>query len=348
MSTPDISVIVPLYNREHLVVYTLDSLSPDRHPGVRMEVLVVDDGSSDGGPTLVERDYPYVRLLRQPNLGAPAARNHGLASATAETVLFLDSDDLIEPEFVRPRLDALAKHPAADGSYGPWDAFSSDAAFSEADVLPPSFEYPVEKIMCVRPHLLRLLRGWFIVPHAVLWRTSAVRRVSGYDVGLSINQDIDLMFRVLISGAGIVGCSSPRALYRAHLGVRQGAIGASRRKAEDILALRLGFIRKLEEAGLYGDDAKRELGSYCFSAWERLRNVWPDIAEEFFRLSQELFPDYQLDARWSLRMLAHAIGPKRTVLFRDRFRFVPDTYRRFAARLASKKSSSPRLASRVL
>jgi glycosyltransferase involved in cell wall biosynthesis len=347
MSTPDISVIIPLYNREHLVVHTLDSLSPDRHPGVQIEVLVVDDGSSDGGPALVERDYPYVWLLRQPNLGAAAARNHGLASARAEAVLFLDSDDLIEPEFFPPRLDALAKHPAADGSYGPWDAFSSDAGFSEADILPPSFDYPVEKMLCVRPHLLRLLRGWFIAPHAVLWRTSALRRVSGHDVGLSINQDIDLMFRLLISGAGIVGCSAPRSLYRAHLGVRQGAIGTSRRKAENLLNLRLGFIRKLEDARLYGEDVKRELGFYCFSEWERLRNVWPDIAEDFYRLSRELFPDYQLDARWSLRMLAQAIGPKRTVLFRDRFRFLPDAYRGFAARRAGKRSSSQRVASRV-
>ncbi|HWC76571.1 MAG TPA: glycosyltransferase family A protein, partial [Blastocatellia bacterium] len=105
MKQPDVSVIIPLYNRANLICFTLESLRADLHPGVGLEIIVVNDASTDDGVERVARNFPNVRVLNQEHSGAPAARNAGLALASAEATLLLDSDDLVEPGFFKPRLD---------------------------------------------------------------------------------------------------------------------------------------------------------------------------------------------------------------------------------------------------
>jgi glycosyltransferase involved in cell wall biosynthesis len=328
MSAADVTVVVPLYDRAGLIGHTLDSLEPRRHPGVLLDVVVVDDGSTDGGAEVVAARFPGVRLLRQRNLGAPAARNAGLEAARADAVLYLDSDDIVEPGFFAPRLGALAAHASADGAYGPWAVFGGDGACDEASVLSAPYDYPVEPEVCVAPHLLRLLRGRYLVPHAVLWRRGALERIGGHDPSLSVNQDVDLMFRVLLSGAGIVGCEAPRAWYRVHAGARQGAVRGSRRKAEDVLRVRREFVRALAARGLDGPEARRNIAADAFEYWEMLRTDVPDVAEAFYELSRGLVDGLPVEARWSLRALARVVGPKWTIHVRDTFRFIPDAVRR--------------------
>lgn len=95
----DVSVIIPLFNRKHLIGYTLDSLKPEHHEGVQIQVIVVDDGSTDGAYEFVKENYSWVSLYRNPKKGAPSARNFGLFNSTAPFVHFLDSDDLVEKIF---------------------------------------------------------------------------------------------------------------------------------------------------------------------------------------------------------------------------------------------------------
>jgi hypothetical protein len=128
------------------------------------------------------------------------------------------------------------------------------------------------------------------------------------------------MFRMLIAGEGIVGSKGPRALYREHTGERQGVIGSSVRKVTEMFELRRSFAERLEAAGLLDDEARRALGEFCFSQWTAIRDEMPSLAEKFFVLSQELFPDLRLKGRWSLRALSAVAGPKRAILLRDRLR----------------------------
>ena len=89
------SIIIPTFNRIDLLRQTLDSL---RYVDLRVhEILVVDDGSSDGTAEFVTEDHPGVRLLRQQNAGPGSARNRGLDAATGDWIAFLDSDDLWFP-----------------------------------------------------------------------------------------------------------------------------------------------------------------------------------------------------------------------------------------------------------
>ncbi len=101
-----ISVIIPLYNKAPFVERSLKSALTQTFTD--FELIVVDDGSTDGGHEIVERcGDPRVRLIRQANAGPGAARNRGLAEARGDFVAFLDADDEWLPPFLEKSLEAL-------------------------------------------------------------------------------------------------------------------------------------------------------------------------------------------------------------------------------------------------
>jgi len=87
-----LSIIIPAYNAEAYLPQCLDSILAQEHRGC--EVIVVDDGSTDGTAALLER-YPDVKVVHQENHGMSTARNRGLDEARGEYILFVDSDDLL-------------------------------------------------------------------------------------------------------------------------------------------------------------------------------------------------------------------------------------------------------------
>jgi glycosyltransferase involved in cell wall biosynthesis len=109
MSEASVSVIVPTHNRSRLLPRALTSLARQTRPPT--EVIVVDDGSTDGTASLVERDFPGVRYLRQDNRGVAAARNLGIGRARGEWLAFLDSDDEWLPHKLDRQMRALAEPP---------------------------------------------------------------------------------------------------------------------------------------------------------------------------------------------------------------------------------------------
>ncbi|MBK1833417.1 glycosyltransferase family 2 protein [Roseibacillus ishigakijimensis] len=112
-----VSIIIPLFNREDLIGETLESIQAQSYQN--WEALVVDDGSTDGSRAVVEgfgeRDK-RVRLLEwgEAPKGACSCRNKGLQEAQGEFVIFLDSDDLLTPDALARRVEALAAAPALD------------------------------------------------------------------------------------------------------------------------------------------------------------------------------------------------------------------------------------------
>lgn len=110
MAIPDISVIIPLYNKGKYIVRALDSVFAQTYQD--FEVIVVDDGSTDNGLEIVQqyRDS-RLRLIRQANAGPGAARNRGLKASKAPFVAFLDADDEWLPEFLEVSVSSLKSQP---------------------------------------------------------------------------------------------------------------------------------------------------------------------------------------------------------------------------------------------
>lgn len=107
-----ISVIIPTYNRKNSLLRTLDSLSRQTYPAECFEVLVVDDGGTDGTEVITQRLFPFaLRYLRQDNQGDAYARNHGAQKARGDILQFLDDDIIVEPDFLTA---VVAQHSLRD------------------------------------------------------------------------------------------------------------------------------------------------------------------------------------------------------------------------------------------
>ncbi|OGW83626.1 MAG: glycosyl transferase [Omnitrophica bacterium GWA2_52_8] len=104
-----VSVIIPAWNRAGLLPRALESVLNQQ--GVSFEVLVVDDGSDDGTPEILHKDFPQVRLLSRKRKGPAAARNSGIEHSAGEWIAFLDSDDTWLPGKLAAQTAFLEAHP---------------------------------------------------------------------------------------------------------------------------------------------------------------------------------------------------------------------------------------------
>jgi len=113
---PDVSVVIPCYNAERWVGRAIESVLAQE--GVTVEVIVIDDGSTDGSVDVLRRYEDRIHWETDPNRGACAARNRGLALARADYVMFLDADDYLLPACLSElrRQSALDDADAAVGS----------------------------------------------------------------------------------------------------------------------------------------------------------------------------------------------------------------------------------------
>jgi glycosyltransferase involved in cell wall biosynthesis len=213
---PLISVVIPCYNAECWIAATLRSvLSQDWE---NLEVIVVDDGSADASASLVERDFPQVKLLRQKNQGVAAARNHGIKSAAGEWIAFVDADDIWLPGKLKAQWTALGDHPESRLTYTAWQVWHS----TEPE---PTPEYLADlENAGGDPTRWRGASGW-IYPELLLscavWTSTVLadkslfEEVGLFDEQLRIGEDYDLWLRIS-QVTPIIRVPKPLALYRAH------------------------------------------------------------------------------------------------------------------------------------
>lgn len=114
-----VSVIVPVHNRPSLVLEAVASVLGQSYQP--LEILLVDDGSTDATPGMLSAlaaEHPEIRLLRQDNAGPGAARELGRVHASGEFIQYLDSDDLLLPDKLERQVAGLRQHPECGVSYG--------------------------------------------------------------------------------------------------------------------------------------------------------------------------------------------------------------------------------------
>jgi glycosyltransferase involved in cell wall biosynthesis len=120
---PLVSVIIPVFNGERYVADAIASVLAQRHHA--LEVIVVDDGSTDASADVVRRIVDArCRLVRQTSSGAAAARNRGISESTGTLLAFLDADDVWTPDKLERQLHALTAEPEIDMVFGHYVTFS--------------------------------------------------------------------------------------------------------------------------------------------------------------------------------------------------------------------------------
>jgi len=135
-ATPEVSVIVTLFDYAHLVTETLDSLVASRD--VAFEIVVIDDHSRDDGRAVVAEfmdahpDVPMLLIGSDVNRGLPAARNLGFEAARADRVMVMDADNLVYPSCLRKLSDALDGDAAAAFAYATLECFGERPGVASA------------------------------------------------------------------------------------------------------------------------------------------------------------------------------------------------------------------------
>lgn len=194
---PSISVVIPAYNREHTVLTAIHSVLSQTLPPA--EVIVVDDGSSDGTAAAVESlGHPSVRLIRQANGGISAARNTGIRAAQSEWVAFQDSDDEWLSTKLERQFAAHAADPTAPGSF--YCGMVIAGALHEGDGPDARLRiayHPDPSVTAVAGNLVpTLLRTNPISTQTLVARRELLHEAGLFDTGMKSLVDWDIAIRL--------------------------------------------------------------------------------------------------------------------------------------------------------
>ncbi|WP_406279461.1 bifunctional polysaccharide deacetylase/glycosyltransferase family 2 protein [Streptomyces sp. NBC_00191] len=210
--TRPVSVLVPAYNERECIANTVRSLTASDHP---IEVIVIDDGSTDGTAGIVESlRLPGVRVVRQPNSGKPAALNRGIRNARYDIVVMMDGDTVFEPSTVRELIQ-----PFGDPRVG---AVAGNAKVGNRDSLIGAWQH-IEYVMGFNldRRMYDLLGCMPTIPGAVgAFRRQALDRVGGMSED-TLAEDTDITMAIHRDGWRVVYAERARAWTEAPETVQQ-------------------------------------------------------------------------------------------------------------------------------
>ncbi len=192
-----ISIVIPTYNRSTRIQATVDSALKQDFSPEDVEIIIVNDGSTDDTEAVLLSLYgnnPHVRLFSISNGGVAKARNFGLERARGEFVAFLDHDDVWLPEKLERQLSLFGGAPNVGVVYCGWkdvDEGGHELAADDLRRLKPKFGFPQGQVFDV------LVRGNFIVSASVpLIRTRLLRGIGGFDALTQPCDDWDVWLRL--------------------------------------------------------------------------------------------------------------------------------------------------------
>ncbi|HYM24588.1 MAG TPA: glycosyltransferase, partial [Vicinamibacterales bacterium] len=192
MSRPAVSVAICLFNSSRFIRETLDSVFAQTFTD--FEVILVDDGSTDGCADAAARCYPGVRIIRQDHQGLSVARRTSIAAAAADHVAFLDHDDLWLPHKLEVQMDAARSDPEIA-------LLCSDCLYVDErgqSIRTTSEQYGLDgvNLEAHRGYAELLRRGCFVWQSTVVARTDALRAVDAFNPAFPYIADYDTWLRL--------------------------------------------------------------------------------------------------------------------------------------------------------
>jgi len=294
-----VSVIIPCHNAADFVGDAIQSvLDQDYEP---VEVIVVDDGSTDQSRFVIKAFDARVQLIEQSNQGACRARNVGASASHGDALLFLDSDDLLGSGTVSALASALNGRSRAI-SRCPWKHLRRengrwrphDHRFTED----PPGDDPVRG----------WLTGWYVPPCGLLFGRKAFEAVGGWDETLRANQDGDIVLRALVDGIPLLATKNGLALYRDFGGSRD-TISSS----EDVEAFRsrtqvvdkiAGRLRRRNRFEPY----RRWIGRAYYTVARRAAPRHPALGRYLHERARAIGGPEARSEGWRHRLMVHLLG----------------------------------------
>jgi glycosyltransferase involved in cell wall biosynthesis len=216
-ATTLISIVIPVYNAKRWLSETLRSVCAQNVQRSQVDLIVVDDGSTDGSDEIARRELEHsglsFQIVRQENGGASRARNLGWRKSSASWIQFLDADDLLAADKILAQARACEELPLSVAVvYSDWQCLLPGAgAFDEPE--------PIRR-PCITGDVVAnlLLDSNFIHTGSCLVRRCWLEAVSGFDETLEVIEDVNLLLRLAMAGGTFqyVSSEQPAFFYRKH------------------------------------------------------------------------------------------------------------------------------------
>lgn len=266
-----VSVVVPCFNGERTVGETIETaLKQTWEP---LEVIVVDDGSTDNSPEVLRGFRNRITVAFGPNCGASSARNKGTALASGDYIQFLDADDLLAQNAVESRVLALEAS-GADVAYGDWQRFEVSGKGSRrfGEIVSRQIEDIDADVQ------IACATAFWAPPAALLYRRRIVDAIGSWHEGLPVIQDARYLFDAARHGAKFVHVPGVSAFYRS--AGPSLSRGSQRRFMLDV------HRNAIEMQSLWTSD-----GPLSDARKAALAGIYDMTARSFFRLGMAEFED---------------------------------------------------------
>lgn len=191
-----VSVIIPTYNSSSFIVDAITSINNNDYKDI--EIIIVDDGSTDSTVEIINSLSGNIKLFTQKNSGRGMARNNGVKHAEGKYIAFLDHDDLLETSSLSERVNYLEDH--QDIGWVFTDAMEFDKS-GELRLFLNQFPW----LDLGNDHFCQLLKGCFPLTSTIMIRSELMRQVGGFNTAIDYGDDIELFLRLfLISKVGMI------------------------------------------------------------------------------------------------------------------------------------------------
>ena len=296
MSERKVSIIIPCFNAERFVGDAIRSALAQTYPS--KEIIVIDDGSTDGSLKIIQSFGNAVRWESTKNRGGSAARNRGLQLASGSLIQFLDADDRLLPTKLEKQVEPLAQ---------------SSAAMTFTPPLPLGDEKPVIQF---KPYpggdlVIYLLRGGGPGTSGVLHRRECLEAVGGFREDLPCAQEFDLHLRLACQNFRFLYMEEPLWEYRR---VLDSVSSDYSRVLVQIARVLWPAYEDLEKKGRLSEDRKREFArTMARSGRHLLRLGRTAEGVDYLRQARAMHPDGGRDVYARLtRTLLFFCGPVMT------------------------------------
>lgn len=315
---PLVSVVIPCYNGARFLAQTLETVFCQTLQD--LEIIAIDDGSTDDTAGVIRSFGSRVRAEFCPNRGASAARNRGTELARGEFIQYLDADDLLRPDALEKRVNALLSS-GADVAYSDWQRLEEqeNGSFELGSVVARQIEN-----IHAEPEIALFTNFW-APPAALLYRRRVVEAIGAWNESLPIIQDARFLLDAALVGGQFVYVPGVGADYRVH---RSNSL--SRRNP-------VGFVHDVFRNACQVEAIWKNNGGITTQRRAALEQAYGQAARFFFEHDRptfytvlakihELNPNYLPSAPTALRQLSRWLGYERAEA-------IALTYRRAKQRL---------------
>ncbi len=255
--TPQISVVIPCFNAEDWIGAAIESVRPQAHGN--MEIIAVDDGSTDGTVDVLKRFGSGVRWVTGPNRGACHARNRGLRLALSEYVVFLDADDYLDPHYVVHLAERLFENA--------FDLVLTSFVLERDD----GTRSALQRAPAATTHA-ELMIAWLTGPNpytsAMVFRANFLRKIGGWNEDVPILQDFELGLRAVLARPRVGYSPQSLAVYCDHASEGRLSRRIDGRAWQGVVNFLDRQAESIEHLG--SDDASRAFGAWYYRAARKL------------------------------------------------------------------------------